>query len=317
MTLQRKLRQTAGVLVANASLLLAACATEVLDNVVVPMTGGAGAGASGGKSSGGSASSGADTAGGNAQGGTNGGKAGASGGGSTGDTGDGGDGGENPASGGAGTGGGGKGGGAGSGSGGKAGAGGGGTGGTAGAGGGTGGVAGGGGTSGGAGSGGGGGNGTVNLITNSGFENNTTGWSVFGGTATIATSSEQAHSGTRSLLTTGRTQTYQGPQYSVLSVVSPGTSYTVSVWGRLAASTPTGSLTVTLHYTCSGGSSAGDNFSRWVEPSAASASSWTRFTSVQTFPACTGGTMSAASLYVESPTANLSYYIDDVVLSTP
>jgi len=157
----------------------------------------------------------------------------------------------------------------------------------------------------------------VNLITNSGFETNTTGWSVFGGSATIASTTAQAHSGTQSLLITGRTQPYQGPQYSVLSLVTPGTSYTLSLWGRLPSSNSTGSLTITLHYTCTGGSSAGENYFTWVATSAASATSWTQFSGVQTFPACAGGSsMSAASLYVESPSATLSYYVDDVVFTT-
>jgi len=73
-----------------------------------------------------------------------------------------------------------------------------------------------------------------------------------------------------------------------------------------------------LHYTCSGGSSAGENYFPWVATLAASASSWTQFSGVQTFPTCAGGgTMSAAAFYVESPTATLSYYIDDVVFTTP
>jgi len=171
---------------------------------------------------------------------------------------------------------------------------------------------------GGGGTGGGGGGGGVNLITNSGVETNTTGWSVFGGSATIATTTAQAHSGTQSLVITGRTQTYQGPQYSVLSLVTPGTSYSLSLWGRLPSTNSTGSLIVTLHYTCSGGSSAGENYFTWVPSTPASATSWTQFSGVQTFPACAGGgTMSAAALYVESPTATLSYYVDDVVLTTP
>jgi len=157
----------------------------------------------------------------------------------------------------------------------------------------------------------------VNLITNSDFEASTTGWSVFGGSAAIARTNAQAHSGTLSLVITGRTQTYQGPQYSVLSLVTPGTSYKVSLWGKLPTNS-TGSLTVTLHYTCSGGTSAADNYFPWVATTAASATAWTQFTGVQTFPACAGGgSMSAASFYVESPNATLSYYIDDVVLTTP
>ena len=301
--MQRKLRQTACVLVANASLSLAACATYVSEDVGNPIADGTGAG--GGKSGDAGAPAGGST------GVTNGGQAGGSG------TSTGGVGGQPPGGGVSGMGGkagaGGTGGGT-SGAGGKAGAGGTG-GGTSGAGGKAGAGGTGGGTSGAAGAGGGG---PVNLITNSGFETNTTGWSVFGGSGTIATTTAQAHSGTRSLVITGRTQTYQGPQYNVLSIVTPGTSYSLSLWGRLAASSPTGSLIVTLHYTCSGGSSPADNYFRWVEATAASSSSWTHFAGVQTFPTCEGGgTVGAASLYIESPTATLSYYIDDVVLSVP
>lgn len=162
----------------------------------------------------------------------------------------------------------------------------------------------------------GGGNGGVNLITNSGFETSTTGWSVFGGSATIASTTDEAHSGTRSLAITGRTQTYQGPQYSVLDSSTPGASYSLSLWGRLPASNPTGSLTVTLHYTCTGGTSAGEKYFTWVATSAASASSWVQLSATKTFPACAGGgSMTAASFYVESPSATLAYYIDDVVFN--
>lgn len=336
--MQRKLRQTACVLVTNASLLMA-CATEVLDESGDRSAGGSGAEAGGGEGGG----AGSGTAG--SAGGASGGRAGA--GGSSSGTANGGGGGgdvEPPMGGEGGTGGGtggtnggiagsggragagGGGGSSGGGSGGKGGGGGaGGSGGSGGSGGGggsggAGGTAGaGGGASGAAGSGGSGGSGggTVNLIDNSGFETNTTGWSVFGGSATIATTTEQAHSGTRSLVITGRTQTYQGPRYNVLSAITPGTSYRFGVWGRLTASNPTGSLTVTLHYTCSGGTSPADNYFRWVDTTTASSSAWTHLTSVRTFPTCVGGTMGAASIYVESPTATLSYYIDDVVLSAP
>jgi endo-1,4-beta-xylanase len=162
----------------------------------------------------------------------------------------------------------------------------------------------------------GGSGGSVNLITNSGFETSTTGWSVFGGTAMIASTTDEAHSGTHSLVITGRAQNYQGPQYSVLNVITPGESYRLSLWGRLTASNPTGSLIVTLHYTCDGGSSPGEKYDTWVASSAASASSWLQLSGTKTFPACAGGgTMSAAAFYVESPSATLSYYIDDVVFT--
>lgn len=308
--MQRRLRHAAWVLIANASLLVMACATAVVpdlggpapeDSTPIGGDGGAVGGSGGAVASAGVGSN------------SNGGKAGSSEGG----TASGGAGGKSASGGNAGSSAKGGTGGGGNGAGGKGGTSAGGKGGT-----GSGGMGqtGGGGNGGGGaegGNGGTGGGGGVNLITNSGFETDTTGWSVFGGVATIATTTAQAHSGTQSLVITGRTQPYQGPQYSVLSVATPGTSYTLSLWGRLPSSNSTGSLTVTLHYTCSGGSSAGENYFTWVATSAASASSWTRFSGAQTFPACAGGgSMSAAAFYVESPTATLSYYVDDVVFTT-
>ncbi|HYQ01978.1 MAG TPA: carbohydrate binding domain-containing protein [Polyangiaceae bacterium] len=315
--MQRKLRHAAWVLLANSSLVMA-CATAVQPDVGGPNAEGYHPiGDSGGATGGSGGEVASASAGSNASGG----KAAASDGG----TASGGAGGKGASGGNAGTGAKGGTGGSGSSAGGKGGtSAAGGKGGTS-AGGSDAGGKGGSGASGGTGSGAAGGNGGdgtggagVNLITNSGFETNTTGWSVFGGSATIASSSAEAHSGTQSLLITGRTQTYQGPQYSVLSLATPGTSYTLSLWGKLPSSNATGSLIVTLHYTCSGGSSAAENYFTWVASSAASASSWTQFSGAQTFPACAGGgTMSAASFYVESPTATLSYYIDDVVFTTP
>lgn len=306
-----------------------ACATAVIPDLTGPMpegsspikTGGSGgelasAGAGDDTNGGNAGASVAGTASGGSGQGSNAGAGGksANGGGGTGGVGKGGTGSGGTSSGGTSSGG--KGGAGGSG---KGGAGGSATGGSATGGSATGGSATGGSATGGSGPGGGGtGGGGVNLITNSGFETNTSGWSVFGGAATIARSTAQAHSGTQSLVITGRTQPYQGPQYSVLSVATPLTSYSLSLWGRLASSNATGSLTVTLHYSCSGGSSAAENYFTWVATAAASATSWTEFSGVQTFPACAGGgTMSAASIYVESPTATLSYYIDDIVFTTP
>jgi hypothetical protein len=54
-----------------------------------------------------------------------------------------------------------------------------------------------------------------------------------------------------------------------------------------------------------------------VTATAASASSWTELKGVKTFPTCAGGSLTAAFLYIESPTATLSYYIDEVVLTKP
>lgn len=294
------------VVVASASVFAAACAVGVEPDLGEPF--GGAANASGGAGNGGVANGGGGTPTGGKPGAAGSTGAGAANGGGSGmaqndgEGGEGGSGGE-PSGGNGGAANGGKGGSGGSATGGRGGTGGGGRGGS-----------GGGGNSGGNG-GSGGGSGVVNLITNSGFESNTTGWSVFGGgSATIARTTDQAHSGTRSLVVTGRSQPYQGPQYSVLNAVTAGQSYHLRVWGRLAGN-GTGSLTVTLYYACSGGPNAGENYFTWIATTAASASSWVELSGTKAVPSCGGGNMTAASFYIESPTATLSYYIDDVVLS--
>lgn len=314
--MQRQLSKAARVSIASFVLGVAACASEVMPDVggSIPGGGGSGGAGSGGTSGGAAAGKGGMVGGAgttNNQAGLGGNSAGAGNGGAGAVPPIGGQGGDGVTGGAAGNGG-------TSGAGGAAG-----SGGLGGVGGGTGGAGGKAGAGGAAGTGGaagagGGGAGSVNLIDNAGFETNTSGWSVFGGGATISTATAQSHSGTRSLMITGRTQAYQGPQYSVLGVVTPGTSYTLSVWGRLSGTTPTGSLTVTVYYACSGGTSDADNYFRWVETTEASASSWTHLMAARVFPTCAGaGTMTAASFYVESPSATLAYYIDDVVLTTP
>ncbi len=60
-----------------------------------------------------------------------------------------------------------------------------------------------------------------NLLTNGDMEGGTTGWSVFGA-GTLASNTSVVHGGTRSLLRTGRTASWNGPAQSVTSVLANG-----------------------------------------------------------------------------------------------
>ena len=59
------------------------------------------------------------------------------------------------------------------------------------------------------------------------------GWSSRTGNSTVANSTAAAHSGTHSLLTTGRTANYDGPQISVSNKMYSGSRYNLSAWVML------------------------------------------------------------------------------------
>ena len=59
------------------------------------------------------------------------------------------------------------------------------------------------------------------------------GWSSRTGSSTVANSTAAAHSGTHSLLTTGRVANYDGPQINVSNKMYNGSQYNLSVWVML------------------------------------------------------------------------------------
>ena len=59
------------------------------------------------------------------------------------------------------------------------------------------------------------------------------GWSSRTGSSTVANSTAAAHSGTHSLLTTGRVANYDGPQISVSNKMYVGSAYNISAWVML------------------------------------------------------------------------------------
>src|SRR5271168_1833048 len=59
------------------------------------------------------------------------------------------------------------------------------------------------------------------------------GWSSRTGSSTLTNSTAEAYSGTHSLLTTGRTANYDGPQINVSNKMYNGSEYNISVWVML------------------------------------------------------------------------------------
>jgi hypothetical protein len=140
-----------------------------------------------------------------------------------------------------------------------------------------------------------------NLLTNADMESGTTGWSVFGA-GTLASNTSVVHGGTHSLLRSGRTASWNGPAQSVTSVLTNGASFTTSVWMRTQSGTPTGR--VTLQVTANGAT----NYIALAQ-GAVNSSAWTQLTGTATVS--WSGTLSSATLYVETAAGTDSFYIDD------
>jgi hypothetical protein len=140
-----------------------------------------------------------------------------------------------------------------------------------------------------------------NLLTNADMEGGTTGWSAFGA-GTLASSTSVVHGGARSLLRTGRTASWNGTAQSVTSVLANGASFTTSIWVRTQSGTPTAK--VTLQLTANGTTNyltlaqGAVNASGWTQLSGTTTVSWT-------------GTLSSATLYVETVAGTDSFFVDD------
>ena len=70
-------------------------------------------------------------------------------------------------------------------------------------------------------------------ISSSSFENSTGGWTAFGSTITIETSSNASLTGEKSLLTTGRTENWHSPRIILNDLLTVGESYTFYIWVKL------------------------------------------------------------------------------------
>jgi hypothetical protein len=151
------------------------------------------------------------------------------------------------------------------------------------------------------GTGGGGGN----LLTNGDAENGTTGWSVFG-SGTLSSQTGTVHGGSRSLGITGRTASWNGPSQNVTAQLVNGRSYTTSVWARTQTGTP--SAKVTLALTANGTTS----YVQLTPAATLTTSGWTQLTG--TASVSWSGTLTGATLYIETAAGTDSLLVDDASL---
>ena len=142
------------------------------------------------------------------------------------------------------------------------------------------------------------------VVAQADFEDGTTdGWGGFAG-AQVALSTVQANTGTHSLLTTNRTQTFQGPGIDLTSALTPGQPYFFKIAVRLSDSTPgSDSVKVTMRSTINGSQSFAT-----VASATVTNTGWVLMQGV--FASATTG-LTDLFLFVEDDTnASEQYYID-------
>ncbi|WP_426514735.1 family 43 glycosylhydrolase [Dactylosporangium sp. McL0621] len=149
-----------------------------------------------------------------------------------------------------------------------------------------------------------GGDGGGNLLANGTMEGGPSGWTVFGA-GTLA-GSTVAHGGSQSLLLTGRTASWNGPAQDVTSKLTNGHSYATSVWVRSQSGTP--SAKVTLAVTANGTT----NYVQLTPAATVNANGWTQLSGTATVSWT--GTLTGATLYVETAAGTDGLYLDDASL---
>ena len=147
---------------------------------------------------------------------------------------------------------------------------------------------------------------TAQTIVNNDFEDGATqGW-IPRGPVTLTNSTDFAHDGTHSLLTTGRTAGFNGPSLNVLGTLTKGATYQVSAWVRLTTGTPATQVKITVQRNLAGGAQFDT-----VAQSAATGVTDGAFVQLTGLYAFSGDDPTGLLLYVESSSATASYYLDD------
>ena len=145
-----------------------------------------------------------------------------------------------------------------------------------------------------------------NLFQNPGFESGTSGWSG-NSSATLAASTNQVHTGSRSGYLANRTATWNGIVQSVAGVLQNTNTYYVSAWVLIDNATNQ-SVNLTLQKTDSSGLSY-----THIAACTGSSNTWTQMTG--NFTLNIVGTLTNLTIYMEGPAAGVSFYADDFLLT--
>ncbi|MET8140481.1 endo-1,4-beta-xylanase [Sphaerisporangium sp. NPDC005288] len=138
------------------------------------------------------------------------------------------------------------------------------------------------------------------------FEDGTAqGWSPRGSGVSVAAVQDAAHSGSASLLTTGRTDTWNGA--SVTPPLEKGVTYSVTAHARLTAGTSANTIALTVQRTPDGGTTTYERVGAGTVTDAA----WVEISGTYSFTTDSPDLL----LYAESSDATASFYLDDVTIT--
>ncbi|WP_169949361.1 endo-1,4-beta-xylanase [Microbispora sp. H11081] len=139
------------------------------------------------------------------------------------------------------------------------------------------------------------------------FEDGTTqGWGPRGDGVEVGATSDAAHSGSRSLLTSGRTATWQGA--SISPPFEKGVTYQVTAYARMVSGEPSSTIALTMQRTPDGG----DTTYERVAAATVTDGGWAELSGTYSF----GADSTGLQLYAESSEATAKYYIDDIVVTS-
>ncbi len=140
------------------------------------------------------------------------------------------------------------------------------------------------------------------IVMSGNFDSGTDGW-FKRGTETVTQSTNTAQSGTGSLKTEGRTETWNGPGLDLNSLI-PGATYEFSIYGKLLEGT-SGSATLILSINQEGLPDDGGRYLN-LKYEQVSADSWTELKASHTL----NTSATSYQLYVQSDNATVSYNLD-------
>jgi endo-1,4-beta-xylanase len=144
------------------------------------------------------------------------------------------------------------------------------------------------------------------------------GWSSRTGSSTLTNSTAEAHSGTHSLLTTGRVANYDGPQISVSNKMYVGSEYNISAWVLLQPTDGSSHIVNMSVQTTLDGNTSYPSLTAYPGVTVAADGNWHQI-SVTGYTMSSGYDPGAAYLYLQTvpPSGNdlVSFYIDDFQLT--
>jgi endo-1,4-beta-xylanase len=146
---------------------------------------------------------------------------------------------------------------------------------------------------------------STNLVANGTFEADASGWSSWNGTV-LATSADQARTGSQSLVAANRPDVNQFAVYNLTGLVQANRTYTVSAWARVTGSEPR-TVRLASVVQCVGA----DATYPWLDnDTGVPANTWTELTGNLAIPDC--AEIQQVQIFFEGTALGVDVYLDDV-----